>query len=110
MRGGASSSSGSLILAIPRWLTNSNISLDCQWIDITDVPVGNYILRLHANPDLTVAETDYYNNVAVCNLIYEPQRLYTFNCHIPDDYESEFIEQFYTERAYGGKVFEIEGG
>lgn len=76
--------------------------LDCQWIDITDVPVGNYLLRLHANPGHNVAETDYYNNIAVCNLIYEPGRLYAFNCHIPDDYENSFIRQFYSERAYTG--------
>ena len=51
---------------------------------------------------MSVAETDYYNNLAVCNLILEPNRLYAFNCHIPDDYEASFIDQFYTERAYGG--------
>jgi len=77
-------------------------TLDCQWIDMTDVPVGNYLLRLHANPGQGVAETDYYNNIAVCNIIYEPGRLYAFNCHIPDDYEDTFIKQFYSERAYSG--------
>ena len=40
--------------------------LDCQWIDITDVPHGHYILRLHANPGNQVAETDFYNNIGMC--------------------------------------------
>ena len=39
------------------------IKKDCQWIDITDVPPGNYLLRLHANPGNQVAETDFYNNI-----------------------------------------------
>ena len=52
---------------------------------------------------MNVAETDYYNNIAVCNIIYEPSRLHAYNCHIPDDYEHNFIAQFYTPRAYAGK-------
>ena len=53
--------------------------------------------------EMNVAETDYYNNIAVCNIIYEPSRLHAYNCHIPDDYEHNFIAQFYTPRAYAGK-------
>ena len=44
-------------------LLSSDIFSDCQWIDITDVPPGNYILRLHTNPGNQVAETDFYNNI-----------------------------------------------
>ena len=33
--------------------------LDCQWIDVTDVPPGIYILRLLVNPDNLVLESDY---------------------------------------------------
>ena len=47
----------------PSKLLSSDIFSDCQWIDITDVPPGNYILRLHTNPGNQVAETDFYNNI-----------------------------------------------
>src|SRR5436190_11951457 len=39
-------------------------SLDCQWLDITGVPCGDYILRVVANPDAILHELDYSNNVA----------------------------------------------
>ena len=44
--------------------------LDCQWIDISDVPAGTYILRQTVNPDRLTAETDYKNNVVECTLTY----------------------------------------
>ena len=44
--------------------------LDCQWIDISDVPPGTYILRQSLNPDKLTAETDYRNNVVECTLTY----------------------------------------
>jgi len=37
--------------------------LDCQWVDITDVPPGDYTLRVEVNFDQTLAESDYSNNV-----------------------------------------------
>jgi hypothetical protein len=37
--------------------------LDCQFIDITDVPEGEYTLRVTLNGEHIVAETDYTNNV-----------------------------------------------
>ncbi|HKQ36912.1 MAG TPA: lysyl oxidase family protein [Verrucomicrobiae bacterium] len=39
-------------------------SLDCQWLDITGVPCGEYILRVVANPDAILPELNYTNNVA----------------------------------------------
>ena len=50
-------------IGLPSKLLSSDIFSDCQWIDITDVPPGNYILRLHTNPGNQVAETDFYNNI-----------------------------------------------
>lgn len=38
--------------------------LDCQWVDITDVPPGDYHLRVELNFDRVLAESDYDNNVA----------------------------------------------
>ncbi len=46
--------------------------LDCQWIDVTDLPAGNYKLRVEVNWNQTPdyygrTETDYSNNAAeVC--------------------------------------------
>jgi hypothetical protein len=51
------------------WQDNYYTGLDCQWIDITDVPSGNYTLRITVNgpePGTSVppvVENDYSNNV-----------------------------------------------
>jgi hypothetical protein len=39
-------------------------SLDCQWLDVTDVPGGDYLLRVTINPEARLVESDYSNNVA----------------------------------------------
>ncbi|KAK3534452.1 hypothetical protein QTP86_015192, partial [Hemibagrus guttatus] len=41
-------------------------NIDCQWIDITDVPPGNYILKITVNPNYLVQESDFSNNVVRC--------------------------------------------
>jgi hypothetical protein len=38
-------------------------SLDCQWLDISDVPSGSYRLRVVCNPDAMFEESNYENNV-----------------------------------------------
>uniref|UniRef100_H3C3I8 Lysyl oxidase homolog n=1 Tax=Tetraodon nigroviridis TaxID=99883 RepID=H3C3I8_TETNG len=38
-------------------------NIDCQWIDITDVPPGNYVLKVTVNPNFQVLESDFTNNV-----------------------------------------------
>ncbi len=38
--------------------------LDCQWIDVTNVPDGTYTLRVTVNPDKVIPEVDYDNNAA----------------------------------------------
>ena len=42
--------------------------LDCQWIDITGVPDGFYIIQVHVNPDKLVIESDYRNNIVQCKM------------------------------------------
>jgi hypothetical protein len=37
--------------------------LDCQWIDITDVPSGTYTLQVEINPERRFLESDYSNNI-----------------------------------------------
>ena len=39
-------------------------NLDCQWIDITDVPAGDYVLSVVVNGDGYLPESDYTNNEA----------------------------------------------
>jgi Lysyl oxidase len=44
------------------WADIYDSSLDCQWVDITDVPDGNYLLRISINPDRVIEESNYDNN------------------------------------------------
>lgn len=45
------------------WADIYDAGLDCQWVDITDVPAGDYTLELAINPDEVVAEATFDNNV-----------------------------------------------
>jgi hypothetical protein len=38
--------------------------LDCQWLDVTGVPPGSYLLRVTINPQALLQESDYSNNTA----------------------------------------------
>ncbi|CAL9701988.1 unnamed protein product [Knipowitschia caucasica] len=59
-----------------------NADIDCQWIDITDVQPGNYILKLQVNPKFLVRESDYTNNVVRCNIHYTGRFVRTTNCKL----------------------------
>lgn len=50
---------------------NYDYTLDCQWVDVTDLTARgrSYKLRLVANPALKVGESDYSNNVVLCDVI-----------------------------------------
>src|SRR5687767_3904664 len=39
-------------------------NLDCQWLDITGLPGGNYTLRVTVNPSRVFRESNYGNNTA----------------------------------------------
>lgn len=57
--------------------------LDCQWIDVTDVPIGTYILRQNVNPDRLTPESDYHNNAVECTVqIYPGFYLLTHSCEL----------------------------
>jgi hypothetical protein len=47
------------------WQDIYGSGLDCQWIDITGVPPGNYLLRIRLNVEHILAERNYENNEAV---------------------------------------------
>ncbi|XP_029353758.1 lysyl oxidase homolog 1 [Echeneis naucrates] len=59
-----------------------NADIDCQWIDITDIKPGNYILKLQVNPKFLVLESDFTNNVVRCNIHYTGRFVRTTNCKI----------------------------
>ncbi len=46
------------------WADIYDSFLDCQWIDITGVPDGNYMLEVRINPAQVIHELDYGNNAA----------------------------------------------
>lgn len=55
--------------------------LDCQWIDISDVKPGMYLLRQIVNPDRLVPESDYANNQIQCTVqIFPGLYLFTSSC------------------------------
>ena len=47
------------------WADIYGASLDCQFIDITAVPAGDYLLRVELNPDGVIQEESLANNVAL---------------------------------------------
>lgn len=46
------------------WSDIYHRGLDCQWVDITGVPAGRYVLEVVVNPNGALRETNYSNNVA----------------------------------------------
>uniref|UniRef100_A0A673YHA5 Lysyl oxidase homolog n=1 Tax=Salmo trutta TaxID=8032 RepID=A0A673YHA5_SALTR len=63
--------------------------IDCQWIDITDIKPGNYILQIVINPNFEVAESDFTNNAMKCNCKYDGHRIWLHNCHMGEKLYSE---------------------
>ncbi|XP_076005875.1 lysyl oxidase homolog 2A [Genypterus blacodes] len=68
--------------------------IDCQWIDVTDVLPGNYVLKVVINPNYEVAESDYSNNIMSCRCRYDGQRIWTYNCLIGGSLGSDTEEMF----------------
>lgn len=58
-------------------------SIDCQWIDFTDIRQrDSFILRVRLNPRNQVAETDFRNNIAKCFVHYYGQIVISNHCWI----------------------------
>ena len=54
--------------------------LDCQWIDITVVPDGSYIVQANVNPTQLVIESDQRNNIIQCRIQLQGQRITVGEC------------------------------
>lgn len=54
--------------------------IDCQWIDITDVSPGKYILKVTVNPRHQVPESNFNNNVARCDVQYTGTSVHLSGC------------------------------
>jgi hypothetical protein len=45
------------------WADIYHSGLDCQWVDVTGVPSGRYVLEVEINPARVIQEHNYGNNV-----------------------------------------------
>uniref|UniRef100_A0A7N6B1M7 Lysyl oxidase homolog n=1 Tax=Anabas testudineus TaxID=64144 RepID=A0A7N6B1M7_ANATE len=57
-----------------------NADIDCQWIDITDVPPGKYTLKVTVNPRQQVPESNFNNNVVRCDIQYTGTAAHVSGC------------------------------
>jgi hypothetical protein len=54
------------------WADVYGPSLDCNWIDITDVPAGEYRLRVEINKLRILDELTFDNNIGIVNVVVPP--------------------------------------
>ncbi|KAL6049644.1 UapC protein [Balamuthia mandrillaris] len=54
------------------WADIYPASLDCQWIDVTDLPLGDYVLELVTNPLQLIHESNYDNNKVTFDIQCDP--------------------------------------
>ncbi|XP_062235540.1 protein-lysine 6-oxidase-like isoform X1 [Platichthys flesus] len=59
-----------------------NADIDCQWIDITDVSPGKYILKVTVNPQQQVPESNFNNNVARCDVQFTGTAAHVSGCTV----------------------------
>jgi len=69
---------------------NYSNRIDCQWIDVTSVPHGNYSLRVDSNPWRNVSESDWLNNRAVCEIGYFGKDIEVRGCTTDPCYKESF--------------------
>ncbi|XP_066252943.1 lysyl oxidase homolog 2 [Euwallacea similis] len=45
-------------------------TVDCQWVDISDLEPGDYKIKVAVNPEYKIGEMQYHNNAALCDFVY----------------------------------------
>lgn len=55
-------------------------TVDCQWVDISDLDPGMYTLKVAVNPEFKVPEMSFENNAAVCDFYYTETYGSVTNC------------------------------
>ncbi|XP_028158080.1 lysyl oxidase homolog 2 [Ostrinia furnacalis] len=55
-------------------------TIDCQWVDVTDVVPGDYTFKVAVNPHARVAEQQYHNNAATCKLRLTDSYASVYSC------------------------------
>jgi hypothetical protein len=53
------------------WQDVYDSGLDCQWVDVTDVAPGNYMLRIRINTLHILNETDYTDNEVIVPVVID---------------------------------------
>ena len=53
------------------WYDVYTADLPCQWVDVTDVPPGNYLLELEANPAGRLPELTRSNNITRASVVID---------------------------------------
>lgn len=71
------------------WYDSYPSNLDCQWVDITDVPAGAYRLRVRINPEGDLPEADLTNNEMTVELQIPPAVDISSPCPVPPDLFSD---------------------
>jgi len=66
------------------WTDEYGASLDCQWLDITGVPPGEYRLEVHINFARNIIEDSVDNNYAAANIVLDADGLVSW-AHADDD-------------------------
>uniref|UniRef100_A0A6P7FGK7 protein-lysine 6-oxidase n=1 Tax=Diabrotica virgifera virgifera TaxID=50390 RepID=A0A6P7FGK7_DIAVI len=57
-------------------------TVDCQWVDISDLKPGLYKMKVAVNPEFKVAEMTFENNAAVCDFYYSEYYGSVTNCKV----------------------------
>ncbi len=59
------------------WADVYSQNLDCQFVDVTGVPAGNYYLQMTVNPDALLTEADLANNTVLVPVNIAPTNCLT---------------------------------
>ncbi|KAL1450059.1 hypothetical protein WDU94_002516 [Cyamophila willieti] len=57
-------------------------TIDCQWIDITELNPGLYTFKVNINPEFKVPEQRYDNNAVACTLYYVETYVKLYDCKL----------------------------